>query len=191
VLRIGDELIEAVKDGEKSFSCRYEALGELAGYGGRLAREMYMGVDPGVNQGLPKQLSSYAAGTTVQLYGYSLPLFTNASSKSTALTSATGKFAVARVNGIVKGGTEQLQANMEPIFVQEWPGTEIGYGMDGVNNDVEALVLAPADPTMPQEDLMKAFDAQGGYAVISACRRTRSSARIRTTSRARAWLASR
>src|SRR5262249_39594257 len=85
VVRIGDELIEVIKKGDKSFQAIFQSSGENSGFGGRVAREVFQGADPETNGGLYKS-TDHPAGSTVQLYGYSLPLFSNVPNVAGSLT---------------------------------------------------------------------------------------------------------
>ncbi len=168
VLRIGQELIEATKEGEQAFKARYVAVGEGGGFGGRLAREQFQGPEPSeVNQGLFKDID-HALGTAVELYGYSAALFSNAPNAFSGLSASLGAFGVARVTGIVKGGGEQTGRGMEPINGTLNSGFSIplGTGMDGQGMDVEALVLESADPNIDIAQVMQGFSPNGGYAAI-------------------------
>ncbi|MEM7306031.1 MAG: hypothetical protein AAF682_05140 [Planctomycetota bacterium] len=159
VVRIGNELIEAEITGETSFSAFYQSQGTNAGFGGRLARQTFEGVDPGVPSGLFNAVTgSYPDGTPVMHYGYALPLGTNISSGSGSLASNIGGFAVGRVVG-----TEEPP---EGIVVQLNDGFSftLGTGLD--TQKTATLELAPVDATMDQNTLMSAFDPSGGYAVL-------------------------
>ncbi len=173
VIRIGEELIEVVRDGDTTFSAQHQEQGEYAGFGGRIAREMFTLSPPGppINTGAAKpSTASYPAGTAVQLYGYSLPVASNIPSASATLPTALGLFGVGRIAGIVKGG-DKYGVQMEPIMLLTSMGDTltIGWGMDGMpegKSDVEGLILEPADPNGTPEDLMKGFSQTGGYAAI-------------------------
>jgi len=169
VLRIGDELIEAIKEGETSFEARFNAVGESAGFGGRFAREEYSGVEGAeINEGLYKD-GGHPVGTSVQLYGYSLPLFDNVPNATGQLRDSLGPFAVARVDGIVLNGSEKRGAQMPPVQYQsaEFPTPiTIGYGIDGSGQGLDGVVLQPADPNRSLEETMSAFQASGGYAAL-------------------------
>ena len=171
VLRIGEELIEATKEGEEGFRATYNAVGELAGFGGRLAREYFQGAEPNeVPLGLHKA-NGHAAGTVVQLYGYSLVLFSNVPNASTSLPAGLGPFAVLRVVGIVdRNGQVKTQNQMEPIDVTSPLGETIpiGHGMNSRGNDVQGLVLTAADPDYEPEQALAAFPETGGYAALLA-----------------------
>jgi hypothetical protein len=173
-LRIGDEIVEATKAGETSFEVRHATSGDAAGFGGRLARERF---DLTTNQALPEQNmglvkdTAHPEGATVELYGYSLPLYSNVPSSGGSLATDLGGFGVARVAGIVVGGSEKREEQMEPILLRTSSGDLLpyGWGMDGKSPDVEALVLEPADGTRQIADLMNAFGS-GGYAALLSIR---------------------
>ncbi len=168
VVRIGRELIEVTKRNEKSFQAKFQSTGENAGFGGRLAREQFAGVEGAeLNQGLYKS-TDHPDGSTVQLYGYSLPFLGNLPSAGSALGVSLGPFAVARVAGIVKGGDERMENRMEPIETTLTSGNPLllGWGLDSQKDDVEALVLEPADPNGDRNKVMEAFSTSGGYAAI-------------------------
>ena len=169
VLRIGDELIEVFKLDSKTFRARFVSTGVDAGFGGRLAREVFSG-DPEVNQGLYKS-ADHPAGSSVQLYGYSLPVFSNVSSTSSALVDEQGIFAVARVVGVVLNGSERTGSAMEPIKYQGPTDTyDIGHGFDGRGDELDGLVLESTDPGRTIEETMEAFSASGGYAAVLGVR---------------------
>ena len=165
VLRIGFELIEAVRTGDGSFRAQAELTGPLAGFGGRLARETFTGVDPGVNAGVLRN-TAHPAGSAVELYGYAAPLSSNVPAGGGLLGGDLGPFAVARIRGIQKGGDKDRN-QMEPITLQTTGGQQVtvGYGLDGVGNDVQALILASADE-QNGGSFMSAFSTSGGYAAI-------------------------
>lgn len=162
VLRLGNELIEALKQGEGSFLARFLATGENAGFGGRLAREIHLGY-PETNQGLFKY-TDHPAGTTVELYGYSVPLFSNLPNVATNLRDELNLFAVARVEGLLVGGDEKRMTAMDPITL-EGDTVAFCYGVAG-RRELEGLLLAPVDPGRSLEDTMSAFSPNGGYAAI-------------------------
>ena len=170
VLRIGEELVEATRLDETTFGVAFQTQGELAGYGGRIAREVFTGIDPGINLGATKD-TAHPPGSAVEHYGYTLPISTNVPSGGGTLTSPLGPFAVSRMIGIVKNG-ERTERQMEPITVITPGGFTytIGFGLDGVADDVESLVLAPADGPDANVDHMGAFSTSGGYAAIVARR---------------------
>jgi hypothetical protein len=165
VLRIGNELIEAIKQSDKAFLAKFQATGESAGFGGRLAREQHAGY-PETNSGLFKY-TDHPAGTTVQLYGYSTPIFSNVPNVAANLRDELGLFAVARVEGTVVSGSEKRETSMEAITLQGDP-VAIGHGFSARADGLEGLLLAPVDPGRSLEDTMGAFNSEGGYAAILA-----------------------
>src|SRR5262249_30252313 len=81
-VRAGNELIEVLADHGHLSAARQET-GKLAGFGGRMAREEYGSLrhqtsTSGGPPDLPLNIANidvnHPAGTTVELYGYSLPL---------------------------------------------------------------------------------------------------------------------
>jgi hypothetical protein len=167
VVRIGQELIEVLRKSEKTFLAKFQSLGENAGFGGRIAREHHSGY-PEQNLGLTKAID-HPAGSSVQLYGYSLPISSNVPNVAGALDSDQALFYVARVEGILKGGSEKRLSAMEPITRQGTLFTyDLGHGLDGLGDDVEGLLLQPTDPSVAIEEVMETFSPRGGYAAILA-----------------------
>ncbi len=170
VLRIGEELIEYVRAGQNAFDATRFDQGENAGFGGRIARfefelETSNGAEPGQPQALTSAAfqTSHAAGTAVQLYGYSLPLAGNVSSTKSQLTSDLGIFAVGMVDQVVGGSSTpgdpiDLAGFLFPIY--------LGDGMAGASSQVTGLTLMPADPGMTQGQVLAAFSSSGGYAAV-------------------------
>lgn len=163
VVRIGNELIEVLKKGERSFLAKFQSTGENAGFGGRIAREIHSGY-PEQNDGLNK-FTDHAAGSSVQLYGYSTPLFSNVPNVAGNLRDELALFAVARVVGTVVDGSEKTQTSMEAITPQGY-GVSVGHGFDGKGEDLDGLILESVDPGRSIEDTMSAFSQTGGYAAV-------------------------
>ncbi|MSR61107.1 MAG: hypothetical protein EXS08_01495 [Planctomycetes bacterium] len=163
VLRIGNELIEAEKKGPKAFRARYQSTGENAGFGGRIARELFSG-SPELNTGISKAID-HPSGSTVQLYGYSLPIFSNVPNVGSTLRDELPLFAVARVVGTVVSGSEKVETQMEAITFQGDLFSS-GNGFDTKGDDLEGLLLETVDPGRSVEDTMGAFSKSGGYAAI-------------------------
>ncbi|MBI5433454.1 MAG: hypothetical protein HZA52_11550 [Planctomycetes bacterium] len=167
VVRIGDELLEVVKLGKNSFRVARNETGPLAGFGGRLAREFFDlsltgGEEPGVNAALAKD-TTHAPGTSVMLYGYSIPLASNVPAASSQLQGSLGIFAVGVASGVVGGS----QSNGDDIVVPHLDHTHnLGFGMDGAGSKVTGLVLSNADPAMTPQQVLKAFSPNGGYALV-------------------------
>lgn len=166
VLRIGNELVEAVKNGPASFLAQFSSTGPNAGFGGRQARERFTGTDPGVSEATlntQKDLT-HPTGTSVQLYGYSMSLADNLSPVEGPLVDPLGPFAVGRITGIVRNGADRLGVQMEPILLSFGVFTfALGYGMDSRGSDVEGLIIEAVDPGM---DITSAFNRSGGYALL-------------------------
>lgn len=160
VLRIGDELIEAVR-GANSFDATPILTGEAAGFGGRLAREHH--TEGGTfNQGLIKN-SDYPAGTPVALYGYSLALQSPLPGSGSSLQSDLGPYAVARVTGV--NGSDG-----SPILLQGQEGDEflLGRGFDPAETSVQTLEVQHADVGSggSPAQALEAFSSSGGYALL-------------------------
>lgn len=169
VARIGNELVEYARQSGTSFVAQHEAIGAHAGFGGRLARNTFTlsttaGIDPGTNMAKGVINESHAAGTPVQLYGYSLPVGSNVPFGEGALPEDIGRFAVGYVAGLEAGGTTHIG---EPISIPQFFGP-LGLGMEGYNSQITALKLLPADPApMTTAKMMSAFNqTTGGYALI-------------------------
>ncbi len=170
VLRIGEELIEYLRTGPETFDCTRSDMGENAGFGGRIARfEFELATTSGVEPGQPAALASasfqttHAAGTAVQLYGYSLPLESNVSGAKGQLSSDLGIFAVGVVEQVVGGSTAQG----DPIDLAGFLfPADLGTGLGGASSQASGLTLKPADPGMTQAQVLDAFSSSGGYAAV-------------------------
>ncbi len=164
VVRIGDELIEVFKDGSSGFRAQHETLGGNAGFGGRIARERFDYDDAeGFNLGLRKD-TQHAVGATVQLYGYSLPLNSQAHASSRQLTDSLGPFAVAKLVGV--NGDDEESGTAIVVRHPTLPVVaHLGTGLSG-GDTIESLELGQLDPGRDIEDVMKAFSPSGGYAAI-------------------------
>ncbi|MCY2960459.1 MAG: hypothetical protein NTY35_09875, partial [Planctomycetota bacterium] len=169
VVRVGNELIE-VSVSSGGMSAQRTETGPSAGFGGRMAREVatQLGEDaasPPAN--LATLSTDHAAGTPVELFGYSLPLRTDVPSGEAQLARDVGKFRVSRVIGVTGG----QQSDGDPITIGLL-GFEAGKGLAGANSSVDGLLLKCADdgfvvdPATPPEEFMTAFHPDGGYAVI-------------------------
>lgn len=187
VLLIGEELIEALKTGPNSFSATFEFSGENAGFGGRLARETYSGANPELNQGLSSKQTNYPEGTSVQLYGYSLPLSSEVSELRGSLTDQLGLFAVARAVGVRQGNDEYVHVpatgrgveDRRPEILVSLAGglleLPVGYGLPG-GDPVDEILIEPADINVPRSEMLQAFSRAGGYAVLISNTRSFSNA---------------
>ena len=169
VVRIGNELIEYVRQSPTVFVARHETTGPRAGFGGRIARSPFglaatNGADPGTNLGAGSVNDNHSAGTPVELYGYSLPLTSNVPFGEGQLPNDIGRFAVGIVTGLEVNGSQHPG---ESIDVQGLFNPTIGLGMEGYNSQVTALILGPADPPpMTVATVMNAFETTGGYALV-------------------------
>ncbi len=163
VLRIGQELIEAELRDEHTFTAFPSQSGVKAGTGGRLARELWItGFGP-EGATAPR---SYAAGTPVMLYGYSMPLWSAVPPGSARLPAALGAFAVAVVTE-VEGGDTALGDNIWVHDPQAATDKVVGVGLEGAASKATALVLARADdPKGGDTSFMEAFDPRGGFAAL-------------------------
>ena len=186
VLRIGDELIEAERVGSGAFNAVYHDEGELAGFGGRFARELFLGEDgaefspfrPGeINQGTVATVpikGDYGPGTPVELYGYSLALSSDLPPAASELASDLGPFRVGMVTAIERNGSLKTGAQMDPItFTVVFAGSpitfQLGTGLDAGTTDLTGLVLRPADPGLTNvAEVMAGFSRTGGYAALLA-----------------------
>lgn len=178
VLRIGEELIEARVAGPAAFQAVFETQGINAGFGGRQARETFdlssasgaATVEVNDAVGLGKDLD-HEQGTTVALYGYSLPLAANASNAQASLPAPLGRFAVGRATKAVLQGSGQPG---EPILLQgagivanpAGATVQVGTGIEGQGSTAIGIELAPADVATTPQELMSAFNPAGGYAAL-------------------------
>ncbi|MBL8861301.1 MAG: hypothetical protein JNK02_04735 [Planctomycetes bacterium] len=169
VVRIGNELIEVSVAGGGLSATRSET-GPAAGFGGRMARERAARLEEDAGSppaGLAGLSVDHAAGTPVELYGYSLPLLSDVPAGEARLARAIGKFRVARVAGVTGG--QQTQG--DPITIGLL-GFQAGTGLAGANSSVNGLRLACADDGFatgsprPPEEYMTAFHPDGGYALL-------------------------
>lgn len=174
-LLIGNELIEAIKTGPNSFSCEHEVAGELAGYGGRLARELFewQGTGSGLellNRALDDKPGTYPVGTTVQLWGYSTALASDVPPGGGELDGDIGPFSVARVVGVDgdRGVPISFEAQLREQDLDDLieVDIEIGRGFDVGEAPPEILNLAAADSNQSAEEAVAGFSPSGGYAVV-------------------------
>ena len=170
VVRVGNELIEVTVAGGAMTATRMET-GVMAGFGGRMARERaaQLTEDAGSPPASLATLSTdHAAGTPVELYGYSLPNRSQVPSGESRIARDIGKFRVSIVTA-VDGATS---SNGDPIqygFV----AFPLGFGLRAETPAAGlSLVLRCADdgfvlsPSTPPEEFMTAFHPDGGYAAI-------------------------
>ncbi|HKX46257.1 MAG TPA: hypothetical protein VJP77_06110, partial [Planctomycetota bacterium] len=173
VLRIGDELIEAVVTGPTSFSAVHEVEGQFAGFGGRLAREEHSWAQGDDEASVPlfglAKDGSHPFGTPVQHYGYPLVIDTTLPPGGSELEAELGPFAVGRIVGV-----EGAQTPTGDPVVSEFEGAglleelQLGYGWDPATTAATGLLLEAPDAQAGQtvEDVMGAFQADGGYAAV-------------------------
>ncbi len=172
-VRIGAELLEVEVNGPKSFTAFHNSSGELAGFGGRVARQQFkltaLGQaansvsGPGLNQGAAMN-RNHPAGSDVTLYGYSTPLRTTVPGGSSSLPGSLGPFAVAVGIG-VEGG--QTTAG-DPIRMLTGSGFffTLGFGLEG-DSQVTGIELARGDdPGGGDTTFLDAFSPNGGYALL-------------------------
>ncbi|MEM9378840.1 MAG: hypothetical protein AAGB93_02745 [Planctomycetota bacterium] len=167
VVRIGAELIEVTVSGGTTLDVVHGTAGELAGFGGRLARVRFDVEGSLTPAPTPEALAavsgSYGVGTPVVHYGYSLPLTENVPSGQSLLPGDLGPFRVARCMGLPDDNS------LVPIQASGVFGPfNLGRGWD--SQLVGPLTLALADNVeagVADVNVMEAFDPTGGYAVLS------------------------
>ncbi len=169
-LRIGNEIIEATVASETSFLIQHEFIGPNAGFGGRLSRVRFdvEGSDSATPTAEAAAVitGSYAAGTPVIHYGYSLPLSRNVPSGQSVLAGELGPFRVGKAVGLPGDNSLepiQVQGPFGPITVGRGWGPEV---LGALN-----LSLGDAPEADPEgTDLMAGFNPNGGYAILSGPR---------------------
>ncbi|MFT7170408.1 MAG: hypothetical protein ACI80K_003557, partial [Paracoccaceae bacterium] len=165
-LRIGSEIIEATVAGPNSFSVAHGVAGVDAGYGGRLARIPF-DVE-GSPTAVPSAIAaatitgSYAAGTPVVHYGYSLPITQDIPPGGGALPAALGVFRVGRVEA------EENDNTLQPIEISLGL-TNFPLGRGWIEGQVGQLPLSLGDA--PEQDptgglVMGGFSPNGGFAAL-------------------------
>jgi hypothetical protein len=180
-VRVGNELIEVEAQppdtrGQGVLVAAHQTTGKRAGFGGRTAREEFTTTpytDPppaGLAPSVPANLNAvppldmdHLAGTTVELYGYSLPIATNVTSGEAEIANVLAPFRVAVLDRAIGGA----QAEGDPIAsgaANPLYGT-LGFGLEGEDSSVTALELLSADNPAAQ-DFMEAFNKDGGYAAL-------------------------
>ncbi len=171
VARVGNELVEYELSGN-GLAANFASTGVAAGFGGRNARVSWSGTQPAIPNNLATLDRAHPAGTSVSVYGYSLPVSSDVPAGASQLPGALGTFRCAVAIG-VEGGSQTLG---DPISVQTPFGTfQVGFGMEGSGSQVTGLLLAPAEnPDGGGADpaLMAAFSPQGGYAALVQVRWT-------------------
>jgi len=165
VLRIGNELIEAVRTGANTFDASWETGGN-SGFGGRLARVPF---DLATTQGEPGAAesgiltatqASHASGTPVELYGYAAALASNVPSAQSVISGSLGVWTVGRATAVVGG-----QSSSGDIIQSTQLFFPFGTGIDG-SSSATAIEIQPVDIGVTQTQLMAAFNPGGGYAAI-------------------------
>jgi len=171
--RIGDEVIEYVLSGN-GLNATYNEVGPMAGFGGRNARVRWSGGDPPLPDNLNNVDLVHDAGTTVEIYGYSLPFASDVPSGSASLTSELGPWRVGVLKGVI-GGSE---THGDPIGVQIMPPgqptpvtVQLGWGLGGPESAVTGLILAAAERPDEEDaqadaEVMAGFSPDGGYAAL-------------------------
>ena len=176
-LLIGNEVIEAVKAGPNSFTCEHEVTGEFAGYGGRLARELFEWRGSGsglelLNRSLATKPGTYPVGTAVQLWGYSTALASDVPPGGGELDGDIGPFSVARVVGVDGDRGVPIAFELDFGAIAGPFEIEIGRGFDVGEAPPDVLNLAAADPNQSASEAMRGFSSSGGYAVLMQAYRT-------------------
>jgi len=177
VARIGDELVEYTLGTGNVLDCTPIVSGPNAGSGGRLARErtIFAGgqrvpevlFGQGTGAQAPANVGNHAAGTTVEVFGYSMPLRSNAPSGNSRLPSQLGAFAVGIVTRAVTASAAAPGDTLTIVPPPPMIGTiPLGLGMDGNTSAVTALELRPADTETSQSQLMSAFNPGGGWLLL-------------------------
>lgn len=172
-IRIGNEVIEAVVVDDETLRAEFTGSGELAGFGGRLAREITAPQDDGtyLSAGLLKD-TSYETGTPVQVYGYSAPIDSNVPAGGLTLRNDLGAFTTGRVIAVEGPSNELgdlLSTEIDVTFANGSPGVaqfQFGRGWDSAEGEVTALRIEPVDGGATTEDVMSCFNADGGYAAV-------------------------
>lgn len=178
VLRIGLELFEYTKKDGNAFVCEFDDS-----FGGRVARMDLREYRPNLEvdqNGRPTKeverllqdgnldvAPSHPAGTAVELYGYTLPIYRDALLQpgSTRLSGSLGAFAIARAVTF---------ANPKPIVFQipgspPYPlGTGIDVSADGFDLEIVDPLPDPSAGKLPTLDpkVLAGFSKDGGYALL-------------------------
>lgn len=169
-LRIGNEIVEATVASGTTFDVSHGTSGENAGFGGRLARVRF-DVE-GSDTAAPTALAigavsgSYANGTPVMHYGYSMPLTSNVPSGGATLPGDLGPFRVGKCVGLANDTT------LVPVQAQSLDGPiRVGRGWNSTTTGPLTLALADAaEADTTGQDAMGAFNPTGGFAVLSGWR---------------------
>jgi hypothetical protein len=154
--------------------------GRDGGFGGRIAREEFHTLShhspataptTDVPEHLGQITTAHPAGTTVELYGYSLPVLTGVPTGKAETPDALIPFRAARLDGVVGGQTPQgdvvaIQNLTNPFLAVG------GLGLGGASSQATGLVLVSADTQKDQPNAvqaaqyMPAFNKSGGYAAL-------------------------
>lgn len=172
-VRIGDEVLEVTVVDEDTLRAEFTDTGALAGFGGRLARELTAPQEDGtyLSEGLFKN-TSFEAGTPVQVYGYSAPIVSNVPAGGLTLRQDVGAFTAGRVVGLEGESNPKgdlLSAEIEMTLVGGGFATgelQFGRGIDTADTEATGLILEPVDGGVSSGELMSAFNADGGYAAV-------------------------
>ena len=121
VARVGDELVEYVLDAG-ALVCTYLEAGALAGFGGRNARVRWTGTEPPLPDNIDVSDMNHASGTTVEQYGYSLPIASDVPTGMATLEQELGAFRVGVAIGVENGSTTlgdpiSIQGAFGPLFL--------------------------------------------------------------------------
>jgi hypothetical protein len=169
LLRIGDEVIEAVVSGPTTFNATRQLTGSLAGFGGRLSRERAAWQQSGVallDPGALTKAQSYPAGTPVRLSGYSTPLQSNVPPNAGSLASDVGPFAVGRLIAVDGQPGEEIFIEIPfppPLGVVP---LQLGRGIQSSIQQPQSIDLTNVDPGQTPQQVMEGFHTGGGYAAI-------------------------
>jgi len=166
VVRIGRELVEYVKSGPTTLDATHHLDGPDVGFGGRFARPPFLdGAPPAppVDSYTLEVEGEHAAGTPVEVMGYSIPLASNVPSTFGTLAEDLGTFAVAQLEA-VEGVTNQHGFSITEATLN----VRLGTGL-GALSPATGLVLEPVDGdqnVIDPKQMMKAFSTKGGYAAL-------------------------
>jgi len=164
VLRIGDELIEYVKDGDNRFIAQQDDDPRWIGFGGRSARTRFD--TEGVPADFDQLILDHEEGTTVTHYGYSLPFESNLPAGGLELPEDIGPWRVARILRV-----ETQDTPSDPITPVNSLFGPVGTGMEQSRfSTVTQLRLGLGDRLEEEGDenfdFMRTFNPRGGYAAI-------------------------
>ena len=160
VVRIGREFIEYVKTGPTTLDATHVPAD---GFGGRFARPPFVDDQPPVTTYTAEVQGQHAAGTPVELMGYSIPLQSKVQSTAAALAADLGIFAVARM-GAVEGGPNKYGFGV----TERRLGVALGPGLTSTSQltGIELWPVDGDDTVITTETMMSAFSKSGGYAAL-------------------------